>query len=61
MLLGIPFMCMAATIFPLLNTAVQYPTLEYSVIQLVWARYVGHLVYILAVLFPTRGLDHIAS
>lgn len=55
------FMCSAATIFPLLNTAVQYLTVEYSIIQLVWARYVGHLVYILAVLVPTRGLRFVRT
>jgi drug/metabolite transporter (DMT)-like permease len=60
-LLGILCMCSAHTIFPLLNTAVQYLTDEYPIIQLVWARYVGHLVYILAVLIPTRGLRFVRT
>ena len=60
-LAGVLFMCIASTVFPLLNIAVQYLTAEYSVIQLVWARYVGHLAYILAVLIPTRGLRFVRT
>ncbi|MBH62027.1 MAG: EamA family transporter [Alphaproteobacteria bacterium] len=60
-LLGILCMCSAHTIFPLLNTAVQYLIDEYPILQLVWARYVGHLVYILAVLIPTRGFRFVRT
>ena len=60
-LFGVLFMCTASTVFPLLNISVQYLTAEYSIIQLVWARYVGHLVYILAVLIPTRGLRFVRT
>ena len=61
-LTGIVFMCLAATfLFPLVNLSAKYLALEYAVIQVIWARYTGHLVYTFLVFGPRRGLGLFAT
>lgn len=58
-LIGIAFM-LAATIvmFPTMNTAVKYLTAHgYPYGQVVWARYAGHLVFMMVVFMPRQGLS----
>lgn len=54
-------MCSASMVFPILNTIVQYLANEYSVIQIVWARYVGHLALIGVVLIFYRRFNVIQT
>lgn len=56
---GIAFMLAAVTLlFPTMNTAVKYLTAEgYPYGQVVWARYVGHLVFMMIVFMPRQGLS----
>jgi drug/metabolite transporter (DMT)-like permease len=50
------FMALAATFLPLLNAAVKYMAGRYPIIELLWARYAGHLGFMLVVFAPRRGL-----
>lgn len=58
-LVGIAFMLAAVTLmFPTMNTAVKYLTAEgYPFGQVVWARYAGHLVFMMIVFMPRQGLS----
>ena len=55
LVLGIVFMCTAATLFPMMNGIVQVLSPRYSSEQLVWVRIVGHLIFVLAVFGPQVG------
>jgi drug/metabolite transporter (DMT)-like permease len=55
-LLGILFMCTASSLFPVMNGLVQVLSPRYPSEQLVWARVVSHLVFILALFGPRLGL-----
>jgi drug/metabolite transporter (DMT)-like permease len=50
------YMVLAATLIPLLNAGAKYLTDDYSVIQITWARYAGHFVYMIVAFAPARGL-----
>ena len=52
---GIGFMVLAATLFPFLNATSKYLSADYAILQIVWARYLGHLVFVLAVFWPRHG------
>jgi drug/metabolite transporter (DMT)-like permease len=43
-LLGIAFMLAAGALFTLLDTGVKWLTQDYSPVQVVWARYTGHML-----------------
>ena len=49
-------MLLAALFLPLLNAAVKYLPGRYPVLELLWARYAGHLAFMLVVFAPRRGL-----
>ncbi len=53
---GILYMCLAVSIFPFLNAAAKYLGNHYPVSEVVWARYTGHLVYMVIVFAPKRRL-----
>ncbi len=55
-LLGVLFMCLAGTIFPIMNSAAKILGADYSSLQVSWARAFGHIVFLLAVLLPARGV-----
>jgi len=55
-LLGILFMCTASSLFPVMNGLVQVLSDRYPSEQLVWARVVSHLVFILALFGPRLGV-----
>jgi drug/metabolite transporter (DMT)-like permease len=55
------FMLLAALFLPLLNAAVKTMSARYPVLELLWARYAGHLVFMLVVFAPRRGLALLRS
>src|SRR3954447_13010411 len=55
------FMILAALFLPLLNAAVKYLLGRYPVLELLWARYAGHLAFMLVVFAPRRGLTLLRS
>ena len=55
-LLGILFMMLATSLFPFMNGCVQLLSVRYSSEQIIWARLVSHLVFMLAILLPSQGL-----
>jgi drug/metabolite transporter (DMT)-like permease len=55
-LLGIGFMCISATLFPVMSALVQVVSPRYGPVQLVWARQLSHLVVLVVVLGPVLGL-----
>ncbi|AHL75358.1 membrane protein [Stutzerimonas stutzeri] len=52
---AVAFMLAAAILIPLLNAEVKYLGVFYPVIQLLWCRYFGHVVFMLAVFAPRKG------
>jgi drug/metabolite transporter (DMT)-like permease len=55
------FMLVAAVFLPLLNAAIQYLRASFPVGQLLWARYAGHLAFMLMVFAPGRGTALLVS
>jgi uncharacterized membrane protein len=56
-LLGILFMCLAASLFPVMNGLAKLMSESYSSEQVVWARTVSHLIFVLALFMPRAGLS----
>lgn len=54
-LLGIVFMCTAASLFPVMNGIVKLLGDRYESHQIVWARTLGHLLFVLILFMPRRG------
>lgn len=54
-LLGILFMCTAASLFPMMNGLAKLMSQDYSSAQVVWARTLSHLVFILMLFAPKAG------
>lgn len=54
-LLGILFMCMAGTCFPAMNGLAKLMSQSYSSEQVVWARTLSHLIFVLALFMPQFG------
>jgi drug/metabolite transporter (DMT)-like permease len=52
---AILYMCMAVALFPFLNAGVKYLTPRYPMAEIVWARYFGHLIFMVALFMPARG------
>lgn len=50
------YMLFAAVLIPLLNASAKYLTRDYPVIEITWARYAGHFVYMIIAFAPRRGL-----
>jgi drug/metabolite transporter (DMT)-like permease len=54
-LLGLACMALAVVSFPFLNASVKYLTVDYPIPQVIWFRYMGHLIFMLAVFMPSNG------
>src|SRR5690242_13905115 len=55
---GIVLMCLGVMMFPLLNTCSKLLAgAEFPVLQIVWARFFGHLVVVSIAFLPRRGLQ----
>jgi drug/metabolite transporter (DMT)-like permease len=54
-LLGILFMCLAGSFFPAMNGLAKLMSQSYSSEQVVWARTLSHLVFMLALFVPRFG------
>src|SRR5579864_5968157 len=48
-------MFLGVSMFPFLNTCVKLLTVHYSLIEIVWARFAGHFLTMVAVFLPSRG------
>lgn len=55
-MLGILFMLLATSLFPVMNGLVKVLSAEYSSEQIIWARTASHLVFVLALFAPRYGL-----
>jgi drug/metabolite transporter (DMT)-like permease len=54
--LGIFYMCVACSLFPVMNSMVKFLTGIYSFEEVVWVRLFAHLVLMSVVFLPRRGL-----
>jgi drug/metabolite transporter (DMT)-like permease len=52
---GILLMCAGVSLFPFMNASVKLLTADYPVVQIVWARFTGHLIFMLAIFLPQHG------
>ena len=52
---GILLMCAGVSMFPFLNAGVKLLAPHYPVMEIVWARFTGHLAIMLAVFLPRYG------
>ena len=55
-LLGILFICLASSLFPVMNGLVQVLSPRYPSEQIVWARVISHLLFILVLFGPRLGV-----
>lgn len=55
-LIGILYMCAAGSLFPIMNGLVKELGAAYDSVQVVWARTLGHLIFVLILFAPKRGL-----
>lgn len=55
------YMIVAMTLIPLLNASAKFLTTDYPIVQIVWARYAGHFVYMVLAFAPRRGASLLAS
>jgi drug/metabolite transporter (DMT)-like permease len=53
---GMLLMCLGVMMFPFLNTCTKLLTPDYPVLQIVWARFAGHLLLVVLAFLPKRGL-----
>ena len=54
-LLGILLMCTASSLFPVMNGLAKLMSRDYSSEQVIWARTVSHLLFVLALFVPRYG------
>jgi len=54
------YMIAAAMLIPLLNASAKYLATRYPILEITWARYAGHFVYMLVAFAPRRGLRLLA-
>jgi len=52
---GIFYMCLASSIFPVMNMLVKVLSADYPTVEIVWARVLGHLIFI-TLLFSRQGI-----
>jgi drug/metabolite transporter (DMT)-like permease len=52
---GILLMCLGVAMFPFLNASAKVLTSSYPITEIVWARFTGHLVWVIILFFPRRG------
>ncbi|MBS0561516.1 MAG: DMT family transporter [Proteobacteria bacterium] len=55
-LAGILLMCAGVSVFPFMNAASKLLAAHYPIGQIVWARFAGHLIVMLAVFLPRHGI-----
>lgn len=58
---GILLMCAGVSLFPFMNAAVKLLGARYPANEIVWARFTGHLIVMLAVFLPQYGLRLFAT
>src|SRR5215204_1118601 len=51
------YMTAAAVLIPLLNASAKYLAVTYPVLEVAWARYAGHFIYMLLFFLPQRGIS----
>ena len=61
LLRGIGFMCLASTLFPVMNGVVQVLSQRYPSDQIVWLRTAGHLLFVLALFAPSIGFTRLVA
>ena len=49
---GIAFMTCAVSMFPFINASAKYLSADYPITEIVWARFAGHLVFVVLAFFP---------
>jgi drug/metabolite transporter (DMT)-like permease len=54
-------MCAGVSLFPLMNAMMKLLTARYPVLEIVWARFTGHLIVMLVVFLPQYGRRLIAT
>ena len=54
---AIVFMALAINLFPFMNVAAKFLSVDYPTTQIVWARYAGHLAFVLIMFMPRRGFS----
>jgi drug/metabolite transporter (DMT)-like permease len=53
---GIAFMTCAVSMFPFINASAKYlSNVDYPITEVVWARFAGHLVFVVLAFFPRQG------
>jgi drug/metabolite transporter (DMT)-like permease len=57
---AVAYMLIAAVLIPLLNASAKYLAATYPILEIAWARYAGHFVYMLLFFVPRRGLRLLA-
>ena len=55
------YMMAAAVLIPLLNASAKYLAQTYPVLEVAWARYAGHFIYMLLFFLPQRGIRILAG
>ena len=58
---GVLLMCAGVSLFPLMNAMMKLLTARYPVIEIVWARFTGHLIVMLVIFLPRYGRRLIAT
>jgi len=53
---GILFMCLAATVLPVMNAFVKYLNADYHPFAIIWARTTGHFIFMLLLFAPRAGV-----
>src|SRR5882757_365886 len=48
-------MCLGVCMFPFLNTSAKLLTADYPIVEIVWARFTGHLICVLIAFMPQKG------
>ncbi|MBM3491087.1 MAG: DMT family transporter [Alphaproteobacteria bacterium] len=54
-LLGILYMCLAASLFPFLNASVKHLTQHYPLFEVAWVRGLSHFVFLALFFWPRHG------
>ena len=58
---GIQYMCLAVLLMPVMNAIAKGLTIDYPLVQVVWARFTGHFVCMTLLFWPGRGWRLFAS
>jgi drug/metabolite transporter (DMT)-like permease len=58
---AVSYMLLVAILIPLLNASAKFLAVRYPVLEIVWARYTGHFIYMIVVFAPWLGLRLLAA